>query len=130
MSELRDLIFNLSTRLSGKLIFDLSKAMRKNKRLDVIDPIPQSSPYLLGEEHKELFENARRLIEEKWQVKLEDVDDDLEIEIISELRKAQVERLKAEPDYDKAKVDALLNELRKISPYHPTPPELRAVPVA
>jgi len=130
MNELRDLVFSLPTNLSGKLIFDLNKVMRKNKRLDVIDPIPQSSPYLLGEEHKELFEKTRRLIEEKWQVKLEEVDDDLEIEIISELRKAQMERRKAEPGYDEAKDDALLNEMRKISPYRPTPPELRAVPVS
>ncbi len=129
MNELRDLVFSLPTSLSGKLIFDLSKAMRKNKRLDALDPIPQLSPYLLGEEHKELFEEACRLIEEKWQVKLEEVDDDLEIEIISELRRAQGERRKAEPGYDEAKADALLNEMRKISPYQPTPPELRAVPV-
>jgi len=130
MNELRDLVFSLPTNLSGKLIFDLSKAMRKNKRLNMLNPIPQSSPYLLGEEHKELFEKARRLIEAKWQVKLEEVDDDLELEIISELWKAQRERRKADPDYDEAKVDVLLNEMRKISPYRPTPPELRALPVS
>jgi len=130
MNELRNLILSLPTTLAGKLIFDLSKAMKKNKRLDVWNPIPQSSPYLLGKEHKELFEKARQLIEEKWLAKLEEVDDDLELEIISELDEAYWERFETEVGYDEKEAEALLNELRKISPYRPTPPELRAVPVA
>jgi len=128
--ELRDFILSLPTDIAAYLIFDLNKAMRKDKRLDVLDPIPQTSPYLLREEHKEFFEKARRLIEEKWQTKLEEVDDDLELEILSELEDAHMERIKAESGSDEEKIDALLNELRKISPYRPTPPELRAVPVS
>ena len=65
MNELRNLILSLPTDLAAYLIFDLSKAMRKNKRLNAFNPIPQLSPYLLDEKHKELFEEARRLIEEK-----------------------------------------------------------------
>jgi hypothetical protein len=130
MNDIKNFILSLPTELVGYLIFDLNKAMRKNKRLDVLNPIPQSSPYLLGEEHKELFEKARQLIEEKWQTKLEEVDDDLEIKILSELREAEWEKFKAEEGYDEAEAEALLNELRKISPYKPTPPELRAVPVS
>lgn len=130
MNDIKNFILSLPSELVGYLIFDLNKAMRKNKRLDTLNPIPQSSPYLLGEEHKELFEKARQLIEKKWQTKLEEVDDDLEIKILSEFRKAQSERIKAESGYDEEKIDALLTELRKISPYKPTPPELRAVPVS
>jgi len=130
MSEIRDLIMSLPFEVAGYLIFDLGKAMKENKRLDVWNPIPQSTPYLLDDEHKEIFEKARRLIEEKWHTKLTEVDDDLELEIYSELRKALWEKLKAEEGYDEAETEALLNELRKISPYQPTPPELRAVPVS
>jgi hypothetical protein len=117
---------SLPLDVASYLIFDLGKAMKQNKRLDVLNPIPQSSPYLLDEEHKELFEKARRLIEEKWHTKLEEVDDDLELQIYSELRKAYWERFKAEEGYDKAEAEALLNELRKISPYRPTPADLQA----
>jgi len=130
MSEIRDLIMSLPFEVAGYLIFDLGKAMKENKRLDVWNPIPQSTPYLLDDEHKEIFEKARRLIEEKWHTKLTEVDDDLELEIYSELQKALWEKLKAEEGYDEAETEALLNELRKISPYQPTPPELRAVPVS
>jgi len=130
MSEIRDLIMSLPLEVAGYLIFDLGKAMKENKRLDVWNPIPQSSPYLLDEEHKEIFEKARRLIEEKWHVKLNEVDDDLELRIYSELKDVLDERFKAEEGYDEIDAKALLNELRKISPYRPTPPELRAVPVS
>ncbi|GEM_PF-2997409 len=130
MNEIQDLIMSLPLEVAGYLIFDLGKAMKENKRLDVWNPIPQSSPYLLDEEHKEIFEKARRLIEEKWHTKLNEVDDDLELEIYSELRKIYSEKIRAEEGYDAAEAKALLNELRKISPYRPTPPELRAVPVA
>jgi hypothetical protein len=130
MNEIKDFISSLPLEVSRYLIFDLSKAMKQNKRLDVWDPIPQSSPYLLGKEHKEIFEKARRLIEEKWHTKLEEVDDDLELKIYSEFREAYWEKFKAEEGYDEAETEALLIELRKISPYKPTPPELRAVPVS
>jgi hypothetical protein len=128
--EIKNFILSLPTDLSGDLIFDLHKAMKKNKPLDVWNPIPQSSPYMLDEEHKELFEKAKRMIEEKWQTNLEEVNDDLELKIISELREAYWERFRMEEGYDEKEAEALLNELRKISPYKPTPPELRAVPVS
>jgi hypothetical protein len=124
--EIRNFILSLSTDLAGDLIFDLHKTMKKNKPLDVWNPVPQSSPFMLGDEHKELFERARRMIEEKWQTKLEEVNDDLEFQIISELRKAYWERFRAEESYDEKEVDALLNDLRKISPYQPTPEHLRS----
>jgi len=124
--QIRNFIVSLPADLADDLIFDLHKTMKKNKRLDVWNPIPQTSPYMLGEEHKELFEKARRLIEEKWHTRLEDVDDNLELEIISELDEAHWEKFRAENDYDEKEVDALLNELRKISPYQPTPEYLRS----
>jgi hypothetical protein len=128
--NIRSLILSLPIALSRDLIFDLHKTMKKNKRLDTWNPIPQSSPYMLGEEHKELFGKARRLIEEEWGTRLEEVDDDLELKIILALREAYRERFRAEVGYDEKEADALLNELRKISPYKPTPPERRAVPVS
>jgi hypothetical protein len=124
--ELRNFILSLPADLADGLIFDLHKTMKKNKRLDVWNPIPQSSPYMLGEEHKALLEKARKLIEAKWHTKLEDVDDNLELEIISELDEAHWEKFRAENDYDEKEVEALLNELRKISPYQPTPEYLRS----
>lgn len=126
MNEIQDLIMSLPLEVADYLIFDLGKAMKGKKRLDVWNPIPQSSPYLLDEEHKEIFEKACRLIEEKWHVKLNEVDDDLELKIYSELRKAYWEKFKAEEGYDAAEATALLNELRKISPYQPTPEYLRS----
>ena len=128
--EIRNLIMSLPVALSEDLIFDLHKTMTKNKHWDAFNYILKSSPYMLGEEHKELFEKARRLIETEWQTKLEEVDDDLELKIRSELDKVYWEKFKAEKGYDEKEVDALLNEMRKISPYRPTPPELRAVPVS
>ena len=130
MSEIRELIISLPFEIASALIFDLGKAMKGNKRLDVWNPIPQLSPYLLDEEHKEVFEQARQLIEKKWRTRLEEVDDDLELQIYSELNDALGEKFKAEEGYDEIDAEALLNELRKISPYRPTPPELRAVPVS
>jgi hypothetical protein len=124
--EIRNLILNLPADLADKLIFDIHKTMKKNKRLDVWNPVPQSSPYRLGEDHKELFTKARRLIEEKWQTKLEEVDDDLELEIISALDDAWWERFKVEKGFNEEEVGALLNEIRKISPYQPTPEYLRS----
>jgi len=119
MSEIRDLIVSLPLEIASALIFDLGKAMKGNKRLDVWNPIPQSSPYLLDEEHKEVFEQARRLIEKKWRTKLEEVGDDLELRIYSELNYALGEKFKTEDGYDEIDAKALLNELRKISPYRP-----------
>jgi hypothetical protein len=127
--EIKNLITSLPVALSGDLIFDLRKTMAKNKRWNAYNYILKSAPYMLGEEHKELFEKARRLIETEWQTKLEEVGDDLELKIISELDKVYWEKFKAEKGYDEKEIDALLNEMRKISPYRPTPPELRAVPV-
>lgn len=81
---------------------------------------------MLDEEHKELFERARRLIEERWQTKLEEVNDELELEIISVLDDANWEKFKTEKGFDEKETGILLNELRKISPYQPTPEYLRS----
>jgi len=124
--ELRSFILSLPTDLADDLIFDLHKTMKKNKRLDVWNPIPQSSPYMLDEEHKELFERARRLIEARWQTRLEEVNDELELEIISVLDDANWEKFKTEKGFDEKETEILLNELRKISPYQPTPEYLRS----
>jgi len=124
--ELRNFILSLPVDLADDLIFDLHKTMKKNKPLDVWNPIPQSSPYMLDEEHKELFERARRLIEASWQTKLEEVNDELELEIISVLDDANWEKFKTEKGFDEKETEILLNELRKISPYQPTPEYLRS----
>ncbi len=113
-----EILEGLTHRDLNRIGYELTRRMRRHKPLDALNPIVQCEPIELSDDLLKVVDRVQAKIEAKYQIKIDQISDEDEREMLNRLYELSMERFRASPGYDPERGKKLVEELINTVPYH------------
>lgn len=108
-----EILASVDIRGAANAVYALTRRIRENRRIEVLDPSPQGTQVQLSDDQTQILRELIRAIEKQYGVTLDQLDDQQVSNVAADLANALAERVRYERDYKEDIIQARIRELRE-----------------